>query len=260
MSRTLEYAYDDFVVGEFGQALGHADDATMLHKRSGNWRNVIDPQTGFARGRHRDGTWDSPFDPTKEYHYVTEGLPYQYTFFVPQDVPGLIAMEGGNDAFVKKLEGLFDGGYYNHGNEPSHHIAYLYNEAGAPERTQFRVHQALVANYHDGPDGLSGNDDAGQMSAWYILSSLGFYPLTPGTPRYSIGTPHFDHMTLHLAGGKSLHISAKGAEAGAIYVRSVRLNGRPLKRWYLLHSEIAGGGTLDFTMASTPLHQKAGTP
>ena len=252
VSRTLEYAYDDFAVSEFARALGHTAEAAAMHRRSANWRNIIDPGTGFARGRHRDGTWGSPFDPTQPYHYITEGLPYQYTFFVPQDVPGLIALEGGNAAFVKKLDGLFDGGYYNHGNEPSHHIAYLYDFAGAPEKTQRRVHDALVANYKDGPGGYTGNDDAGQMSAWYVFSALGFYPVTPGTPRYQIGTPRFDRMTLHLPGGKALHIHATGAEAGAIYVRSVTLNGKPLHRWYLLHSEITNGGTLDFTMASTP--------
>ncbi|WP_419806298.1 GH92 family glycosyl hydrolase [Terriglobus sp.] len=252
VSRTLEYAYDAFTVSEFAQALGHTGDAAVFAKRSGDWRNVIDPETRFARGRHRDGTWDSPFDPTKPYHYITEGLPYQYTFFVPQDVPGLIALEGGNAAFVKRLDGLFDGGYYNHGNEPSHHIAYLYDFAGAPEKTQRRVHDALLANYQDGPGGYTGNDDAGQMSAWYILSSLGFYPVTPGTPRYEIGTPHFDRMTINLPGGKAFHITATGAEAGAIYVRSIRLNGKPLNRWYLLHSEIVNGGKLEFVMATTP--------
>ncbi len=252
VSRTLEYAYDDFVVGELAAALGHTAEAAAMHKRSANWHNVLDPETGFARGRHRDGTWDSPFDPTKPYHYITEGLPYQYTFFVPQDVPGLIAAVGGNAAFVEKLDGLFDGGFYNHGNEPSHHIAYLYNFAGAPAQTQRRVHDALLANYKDGPGGYTGNDDAGQMSAWYVFSALGFYPVTPGTPQYQIGTPRFDHMTLHLPGGKALHINAPGAEAGSIYVRSVSLNGKPLHRWYLLHSEIVNGGTLDFTMASKP--------
>ena len=253
VSRTLEYAYDDFAVSEFARALGHAGDAAKFQKRSGNWRNVIDPETGFARGRHRDGTWDSPFDATKPYHYITEGLPYQYTFFVPEDVPGLIDKVGGAPAFVKKLDGLFDGGYYNHGNEPSHHIAYLYNFAGAPDKTQRRVHDALMTNYKDGPDGYTGNDDAGQMSAWYVLSSLGFYPVTPGTPRYEIGTPHFDRMTIHLPGGKAFHITAKGAEAGAIHVRRIVLNGKPLRRMYLLHSEIANGGTLEFTMAKTPV-------
>ena len=252
VSRTLEYAYDDFAVGEFARALGHTAEAAAMQQRSANWRKILDPQTGFARGRHRNGQWDSPFDPTKPYHYITEGLPYQYTFFVPQDVPGLIAFEGGDAPFVKKLDGLFDGGYYNHGNEPSHHIAYLYNFAGAPEKTQRRVHDALVANYKDGPGGYTGNDDAGQMSAWYVFSALGFYPVTPGTPQYQIGTPRFDHTTLHLPGGKTLRINAPGAEAGAIYVRSIRLNGKPLNRWYLLHTEIMSGGTLDFTMASMP--------
>jgi predicted alpha-1,2-mannosidase len=213
---------------------------------------VIDPETGFARGRHADGTWVSPFDPGAEASYITEGLPFQYTFFVPQDIPGLIEIEHGPKAFVGKLDELFARGFYDHGNEPSHHIAYLYDYAGAPFKTQFHAHDIMNREYRDTLDGLAGNDDAGQISAWYVLSALGFYSVTPGIPRYAIGTPRFDEVTLSLGGGKTLRIHAPGAEAGKFYVLAVRVNGKPLDRNYLLHYEIVGGGDLNFEMSSSP--------
>jgi predicted alpha-1,2-mannosidase len=252
VSRTLEYAYDDFLVGEMGSWLGHPKEAHDFDVRAQNYRNVIDPATGFARGRHADGTWDGPFDPGTKYSYITEGLPFQYTFFVPQDIPGLIELEHGPKPFVAKLDELFAKGYYDHGNEPSHHIAYLYGYAGDPEKTQQHVHEIMSTQYRNAPGGLAGNDDAGQMSAWYVMSALGFYPVTPGTPNYALGTPRFDDITLSLAGGKILHIRATGAEAGKFYVRSVRVNGQLLNRNYLLHQEIVGGGDIFFEMANSP--------
>jgi predicted alpha-1,2-mannosidase len=153
---------------------------------------------------------------------------------------------------VKRLDGLFASGTYDQGNEPSHHIAYLYDDAGVPSKTQFHVHDIMTRLYLNTTGGLIGNDDAGQMSAWYVMSALGFYPVTPGTPRYSIGTPHFDEMTLHAGSGKDLHIVAHGAEGGKFYVRSVTLNGKLLDRMYLLHSEVVGGGELVFEMSDRP--------
>jgi predicted alpha-1,2-mannosidase len=158
----------------------------------------------------------------------------------------------GPDAFVKKLDGLFAQNLYDHGNEPSHHIAYLYDDAGAAWKTQMRVHQIMTTLYKNSEDGLIGNDDAGQMSAWYVMSALGFYPVTPGTPRYSIGTPHFDDVTLKAGSGKTLHIVAHGAETGKMYIASVHLNGVLLHRTYLLHSEVIGGGELVFEMSDVP--------
>ncbi|MEO8737656.1 MAG: glycoside hydrolase family 92 protein, partial [Edaphobacter sp.] len=251
VSRTLEYAYDDFLVGEMAGWLGHEADAKLFAARGQNYHNVIDPQTGFARGRHEDGSWATPFDPAKKYTYITEGLPFQYTFFVPQDIPGLIEAIHGRQAFVKKLDDLFAGGYYDHGNEPSHHIAYLYNFAGQPEKTQMHVHRIMERDYRNSIDGLAGNDDAGQMSAWYVMSALGFYSVTPGTPNYEIGTPHFDDVSLLLPGGKTLHIEAHGAEAGKFYVRSIRLNGVVLHRHFLRQAEIVGGGELVFEMSAS---------
>ena len=255
VSRTLEYAYDDYEVSVMAEALGHREDAALFAKRAQNYRNVIDPQTGFARGRHADGSWVTPFDPSKPASYVTEALPWQYTFFVPQDIPGLISAVHGRAAFVEKLDGLFQGGYYDQGNEPSHHIAYLYDYAGEAWKTQQHVHQLMETQYRDGPSGLSGNDDAGQMSAWYVMSALGFYAVTPGSPRYAIGTPHFDDVKIQVAPGRFLHIRARGTEEGRFYIRSIHLNGIKLDRSYLLHNELNGGGELEFEMSGTPVTQ-----
>jgi predicted alpha-1,2-mannosidase len=252
VSRTLEYAYDDAVVGDMAEALGHTNDAVVFRKRAQNYRNVIDPVTGFARGRRMDGSWELPFDPTKKDASITEGLPFQYTFFVLQDLPGLIQLVGGKEVFISKLDALFAGNYYNHGNEPSHHIAYLYDNAGAAWKTQQRVRTVMETQYSDTPGGLAGNDDCGQMSAWYIMSALGFYPVAPGKPVYEIGTPLFDEATIRLENGNQFHILARGAAAGKQYIQSATLNGIALNRYSLSHSEIMAGGELIFKMSSRP--------
>lgn len=252
VSRTLEYAYDDSVLGKVAEALGKKDDASLFLKRAQNYRNVIDPKTGFARGRHADGSWDAPFDPAGNYSYITEGLPYQYTFFVPQDLPGLIQLVGGREAFIQKLDGLFAGNYYNHGNEPSHHIAYLYDYAGAAWKTQEKVHEIEVKQYRRQAAGVAGNDDCGQMSAWFIMSALGFYSVTPGVPEYAIGSPLYDHASIHFPGGKTLHIQATGASKGKYYIQSLRLNGKRLERPWIRHSELIAGGELVFELGDTP--------
>ena len=252
VSRTLEYAYDDALVGDVAQALGHKDDAEMFHKRAQNYKNVIDQHTGFARGRHADGTWDSPFDPAKPASYITEGLPFQYTFFVPQDIPGLIEWVGGRDVFIAKLDELFARDLYDHGNEPSHHIAYLYDNAGAAWKTQERVRNIMETQYSDGDGGLAGNDDAGQMSAWFVMSALGFYAVNPGTPTYEIGVPKYDVATIRLDNGKMFTIRAAGTSSGKRYIQSATLNDLPLHRYWLKHTEIVGGGELVFEMSSEP--------
>jgi predicted alpha-1,2-mannosidase len=252
VSRTLDYAYDDFVLAEVAKALGKPEDEAMFRKRAQNYRNVIDPETGFARGRHADGTWVIPFDPTKKASYITEGLPFQFTFYVLQDIPGLIALEHGNSMFISKLDELFAKNLYDQGNEPSHHIAYLYDYAGAAYKTQQHVAEVRAAGYLDEPGGLIGNDDAGQMSAWYILSALGFYQVTPGIPRYAIGSPLFSDAKIHLPNGKIFHIVVKRNAAQASYIQSAMLNGKPLERFWLTHEEIVSGGTLVFHMSSTP--------
>jgi predicted alpha-1,2-mannosidase len=252
VSRTLDYAYNDYQVSVMAAALGHREDAALFARRSENWRNVIDASVGYARGRNADGTWVSPFDPEKPASYITESTPAVDTFFVLHDIPGLIADLKGTEEFVNKLDRLFASGTYDQGNEPSHHIAYLYDDAGVPSKTQFHVHDIMTRLYLNTSGGLIGNDDAGQMSAWYVMSAMGFYSVTPGTPRYSIGTPHFDEMTVRTGNGNLLHIVAHGAESGKFYVRSVSLNGRLLNRRYLLHSEIIGGGELVFEMSGHP--------
>lgn len=252
VSRTLDYAYDDFVLAEVAKALNKPEDEAIFRIRAQNYRNVIDPVTGFARGRHADGTWVTPFDPTKKASYITEGLPFQFTFYVLQDIPGLIALEDGNSGFISKLDELFAKNLYDQGNEPSHHIAYLYDYAGAAYKTQRHVAEVRAAGYRDEPGGLIGNDDGGQMSAWYILSALGFYQVTPGIPRYAIGSPLFPDAKIHLPNGKIFHIVVKRDAAQAPYIQSAMLNGKPLGRFWLTHEEIVSGGILVFHMSSTP--------
>ncbi len=260
VSRTLEYAYDDFVASRFARALGHNSDADVLLMRSRNWRHVFDPAMGFVRGRHADGSWVSPFDPAKPAKYITEGLPWQYTFFVPQDVPGLIHAVGGEKAFVEKLDGLFDKGLYEQGNEPSHAIAYLYNSAGAPAKTQQRVHEILRTQFTVGAAGLPGNDDAGQMSAWYLLSAMGFYPVCPGTTAYELGTPMFERVTIHQPSGKDFAIEAPGASTTRFYVAQATLDGKPLHGTTVDHADIVRGARLTLTTSADAVNSLGSTP
>jgi predicted alpha-1,2-mannosidase len=254
VSRTMEYAYDDALVGRFAAALGHSEDAKLFAHRAENWKNVFDPSVGYVRGRYADGSWVQPFQPNKTCSWVTEALPSQQTFLVLQDIPGLIAAEGGSARFADKLDALFAGGFYDQGNEPSHHIAYLYDDAGEPWKAQEHLYQVMARQYTDRPDGLIGNDDAGQMSAWYVFSALGFYPVSPGLARYEIGVPLFEEATIRLPGQKIFRIFAPGAEHGEHYIVSATLNGHPLDRAWLTHAEILAGGELRFTMSRTPVH------
>ena len=251
VSRTLEYAYDDAMIGELASALGKKEDAALFQIRGQNWRKVVDQQSGFARGRYEDGTWITPFDPGSKQSWITEGLPWQYTFFVPQDVSGLVDLEGGPQAFTEKLDNLFGGGFYDHGNEPSHHIAYLFDAGGAPEKTQQHVRSLMDSEYKDAPDGLAGNDDGGQMSAWYVLSALGFYQVTPGVPEYWLGSPRFDDVTVHLPSGRQMRILALGAGSGKKYVANVLLDGHKLDGYKLKHIDLMAGGRLTFEMRDT---------
>jgi predicted alpha-1,2-mannosidase len=251
VSRTLEYAYDDAMLGDLADALGKTADAAMLHKRSENWRNVFDSAVGFVRGRHADGTWVMPFDPAKPASYITEGLPWQYTFFVPQNIPGLIEAMGGRDRFIAQLDGLFDRNLYDQGNEPSHHIAYLYNAAGAPAKTEQRVRE-MMALYTDAPGGLPGNDDDGQMSAWWVMSSIGIYQVCPGRPVYSIGSPLFHRVTLHHADGTTFVIETTGNSDRAAFIRAATLNGKPLTVPQIDHASLMRAGHLVLEMSDSP--------
>ena len=261
VSRTLEYAYDDFTVAMMAYHLGNIEDMKSFLERSLFYRNIIDPETGISRGRYRDGSWITPFDPTERtYEFITEGSPWHYTWYVPHDVAGLIELMGGREEFVKRLDVLFDEGEYWHGNEPSHQIAYMYAYAGAPWKTQMRVRDIMREEYSSGPGGLSGNDDAGQMSAWYVFSALGFYPVAPGLPYYVIGTPLFEETTIRVAQDKNFVIRSTNVSDENLYIQSATLNGQPFDRPWIMHSEITEGGILEFVMSSEPNKNWGATP
>jgi predicted alpha-1,2-mannosidase len=270
-SKTVEYAFDDWSIARMAEAMGDAATAKAFYKRAENWRKVFDPKTGFVRARKTDGSFNEPFDPAAVGYGsdYTEGNAWQYSWFEPQDVGGLIRALGGDARLVAKLDAVFDTkvdpkefanvedisgliGYYAHGNEPSHHIAYLYDYAGAPWKTQERLKETMDSQYAPTPDGLSGNDDLGQMSAWFVFTALGFYPVAPGSNEYVIGRPFLDKATLHLPNGKDFTVVTEGLSDEHPYVGSVTLNGKPLDRDYLKHEEIMAGGELRFTMQATP--------
>ncbi len=252
-SRTLEYAYDDYCLSTLAKALGHEEDAKLLANRALNYRNVIDPATGYARGRYANGSWSGNFDPfAKRASFITEGSPAQYTYFVPQDVAGLINSTGGRQAFIGKLDTLFGQGHYWHGNEPNHQIAYLYAWAGEPWKTQQQVRKIIYEVYATSPGGLSGNEDGGQMSAWLAFSMAGLYPVCPGSPYYVLGSPVFEETSLQQNNGKTFRIRCRGNSAATPYIQSATLNGKPFSRTYLTHQEIAKGGELVLVMGKNP--------
>ncbi|NMR27325.1 glycoside hydrolase family 92 protein [Pseudoalteromonas sp. NEC-BIFX-2020_015] len=271
VSITLEYAYDDFAIAQMFNAMGKKQLAKEYYARAMNYKNVFDKQTGYMRGKDSKGNWNPDFNPeaAKYMGPFTEGNSNQYSFYVPHDVAGLIDLMGGDDKFEGRLDALFDThlsadmikehediagliGNYAHGNEPSHHIAYLYNYAGKPWRTQERIRQIMDTLSSDKPDGLAGNDDVGQMSAWYIFSAMGFYPVAPGDLSYAIGAPQVEKVTLKLAQGKSFTTFAKDISEENLYIQSVTLNGKPLTRNYLMHAEIINGGELRYQMGDKP--------
>ncbi len=252
VSRTLEYAYADYCVARLAEALGHQAVADSLYARSKNYRNVFDPRIGYVMGRHADGSFITGKRPDQGQSFITEGNPCQYSWFVPHDVYGLFDCMGGRHEYLLRLDSMFTAHRMWHGNEPSHHIAYLYNYVGKPWLSARRVRHLMDTEYGLGPDGLSGNDDAGQMAAWYIFSALGFYPVCPGSGYYVLASPSFGSATLHMASGKRFTIVAHGASDQNIYIQSARLNGRPYDLNYLSHADIAAGGTLVFEMGSRP--------
>jgi predicted alpha-1,2-mannosidase len=267
VSKTLEYAYDDWCIAEMAGLLGHQDDYQRYIKRAQFYRNVFDPETGFARPR-KNGGWLSPFDPREVNANFTEANAWQYSFFVPQDVSGLLELMGGSENFARKLDELFTTdsrttgrdqaditgliGQYAHGNEPSHHMAYLYDYAGQPWKAQQRVRQTMDDFYKVQPDGLIGNEDCGQMSAWYVMSAAGLYQVTPGAPVYAIGTPLFPELRLNLENGKSFVIKAHGVSAQNIYIQGATLNRQPYRKAYVLHKDLMSGGELVFQMGPAP--------
>ncbi|MBO4662885.1 MAG: GH92 family glycosyl hydrolase [Bacteroidaceae bacterium] len=262
VSRTLEYAYDDYALAQVARLLGRKSDYKALIQRSKNYRNVFDPRTGWVNGRHADGSFATPADvqyikePEKHPEatsltpftfatFITEGVPAHYSWYVPHDVEGLIKCMGGRKAFEAKLDSMFERSYYWHGNEPCHHVAYMYDFVGRHDKCCRAVRHILDTEYLNAPGGLSGNDDAGQMSAWYIFSALGFYPVCPATPRYYLSCPVFRRADIKVGRNKRFTIVCNGSLAPYGRATSIRLNGKRLGRLYITHEEIMRGGVLE---------------
>ncbi|WP_422081333.1 GH92 family glycosyl hydrolase [Ulvibacterium sp.] len=274
VSISLELAYNDWCVGQVAKEMGKEQDYKYFNKRSRAYQNFHDPNSGFLRGKSSDGRkFHEPFDPKEANHIedtdYTEGNAWQHSWYVLHDVEGLIELHGGDEPFSKMVEQLFTEsselkgdnisadisgliGQYAHGNEPSHHIAYMFNRAGQPWRTQYWSREILNSQYTTQPNGLSGNEDCGQMSAWYVMSAMGIYPMNPASLEYEIGSPLFEKSTIKLPNNKTFVISAPNTSDENRYVQSVKLNGEPLNRTYVKHEEIVSGGTLDFVMGSQP--------
>ncbi len=262
-SKTLEYAYDDWCVAHMAEDMGKQDIADDFYARAQSYKNIYNPENLFFQGR-RNGGWMRPFDPAQVNFTLTEANSYQYGFFVPQDVNGHIDLMGGWNAYESKLDGLFNApenltgrvqpditgliGQYAHGNEPSHNTVYMYNFVGQPAKTQYYVKKVLDDFYTDRRDGYSGNEDCGQMSAWYVFSALGFYPATPASGYYVLGLPRFERVKLSLENGKQFEVIAKNLSEMNCHVKSVRLNGKPLERSFVTFKEVYNGGTLEFIM------------
>lgn len=279
VSKTFEYAYNDWAIAHVAKKLGKTDDAAMLTRRSTNYRNYFDPSTKFMRPKLADGAFTAPFDPidmghSEKWRDYTESNAWQTTFGVQHDPAGLIELFGGKEPFLTKLDALFTVpstlpkdappdiaglvGQYAHGNEPSHHIAYLYVYAGAPAKTQSRVRMLLETMYSPHPDGMQGNEDVGQMSAWYLLSSLGFYPVNAVSGDYILGAPLFEQASVALGNGKTLEIKVKRSDPAHQYIQAFELNGTPQQRLWFNHNEIKNGGTLMLAMGPEP-HPTLGT-
>ena len=267
VSKTLEYAYDDWALAQMANELGISEVYKTYIQRAQNYKNVFDPHTQFMRGRFRN-TWFKPFNPYEVNFNYTEANAWQYSNYVPHDLSGYINLIGSKAQFETNLDTLFSAklettgreqvditgliGQYAHGNEPSHHMAYLYNFVNKPYKTQEKVHEILTTLYSNSPDGISGNEDCGQMSAWYVFSSLGFYPVTPASNTYIIGKPLFKSASIHLENQNTFSIRANNLSDSNRYVASVKLNGTPLERSFIYHSEIINGGDLEFFMTDKP--------
>ena len=271
VSITLEQAFDDWCVAQLAKKLGKNNDHERFMKRSAFYRNLFNPETGFFQSKNDKGEWIEPFDPYKYGanggYPFTEGNAWQYFWYVPQNIPDLITLTGGNKAFTTKLDTFFTVnhqsgelndnasgfvGQYAHGNEPSHQVAYLYTCAGEPWKTQKYVAHIMNNLYNDTSSGYAGNDDCGEMSAWYIFGALGFYPVNPASGEYIIGTPMLEKATIHLPDGKTFAIKAPRKKGNEIYIRSIKLNGKKYTKNYITHQDILNGGTLEFVMSATP--------
>ncbi|MDF9831331.1 putative alpha-1,2-mannosidase [Parabacteroides sp. PF5-6] len=271
-SITLEYAYDDWTIYHTAKKMNRTKEAEIYKKRANHYKNVFDPTLGFVRARRSDGSWKTPFDLLNTHgEGFIEGNSWNYSFYVPHDVNGLIQQMGGDKVFVNRLDSLFtmhlpdeffehtedvtrEGimGNYVHGNEPSHHIAYLYAWTSQPWRTQYWVREIMNRMYQTAIDGLCGNDDCGQMSAWYIFTAMGFYPVCPGSDQYIFGAPYFPYMKVKVGEGKYLEIVADKVSDNRRYVKAVQLNGKPYNKAYITYDDIKDGGVLTFEMSASP--------
>ena len=276
-ARTLEYAYDDFTIAKLGEALKRPKDEIDLYlKRSQNYRNIFDPETKLMRGKNKDGSFQTPFNPFKWGDAFTEGNSWHYSWSVFHDIEGLKQLMGGNDHFARMLDSVFimppvfdesyyggviheiremqimNMGQYAHGNQPIQHMIYLYNYAGQPWKTQYWIRRAMEQLYKPTSDGYCGDEDNGQTSAWYIFSAMGFYPVCPATDQYVLGTPLFRKVTITLANGKKLVINAPNNSDENKYVQSLLLNGKPVSNNWISHAELQKGGTLNWTMGNQP--------
>lgn len=268
-SKTMEYAFDDWTIAQMAKATGNDAVAVNFSKRAGFWRNNFNMADGFVEPRLASGEYRKPFDPAKAgaASGFTEGNAWQYSWYQPQDEQGLIELLGGKGKLTAKLDAMFDQkvdpskyadvedisgmiGQYIHGNEPSHHLPYLYMYAGAPLRTQARLKQIVDSQYKPTPDGLVGNDDLGQMSAWLVFTALGFYPVAPASNQYVLGRPFVDKAMIHLPNGRSLTVSSAGMNEAQSFLKDVLLNGKSLDRSYVTHEELMQGGDLRFVFSS----------
>ncbi len=273
VSKTFEYCYNDWAIAHVAKKLGFKEDAALLQARSTNYRHYFNPASGFMEPKLENGEWAKPFDPiemghSNSWHDYTESNAWQTTFGPMHDPAGLIALFGGPESFLKKLDALFTVpstlppdappdisgmvGQYAHGNEPSHHIAYLYAYAGAPWKTQARVRSLMDTMYHAEPDGMPGNEDVGQMSAWFILSALGFYPVDPVSGNYVLGSPLVEHAVLKIDSAHRLEIEVKRSDPKHTYVQSFSLNGRPQQNAWFRHMDISQGGRIEFVLGPEP--------
>jgi predicted alpha-1,2-mannosidase len=284
-ARTLEYAYDDFAIYQLGKALGKpASEIAVYAERARNYRKLFDPEYGLMRGKNRDGSFQAPFNPFKWGDAFTEGNSWHYTWSVFHDVAGLVELMGGRKAFVDKLDAVwtlppvFDESYYKeviheiremqiagmgqyaHGNQPIQHMIYLYDYAGAPWKAQYWAREVMNRLYRATPDGYCGDEDNGQTSAWYVFSSLGFYPVTPSVPQYALGAPLFPEAVLHLENGRSVTIRAPGNSDARRYVDALRIDGKRVERNWISHAELMHGATLDFRMSDQPNKRRGTRP
>ena len=276
VSKTLEYAYDDWCIAQFAKALGKTEDYKYFNKRAENWKKLHDNKTNFFRPKTEENKFVEPFVAKEYTRFYSESNAWQYYWFVPQDIQGLIKKTGGSTAFEQKLDSMFSLypkptdklpifstgmiGQYNHGNEPSHHVAYLYNYVGKPSKAQKRIREILKTQYKNEPYGHCGNEDCGQMSSWYVFSALGFYPVNPAQGAYILGIPLFEKAEIKLPGDKMFTISTQNFSDKNTYIKEILLNGKVLKRGFITHSEITQGGELLFVMTSEATDQNLEMP